>query len=60
MYKEEGELYVELLEEGYAWLDTGTPDSLHEAASYVQTMQHRQGVRIGCPDTIARRNSWVR
>jgi glucose-1-phosphate thymidylyltransferase len=60
MYKEEGELYVELLGEGYAWLDTGTLDSLHEAASYVQTMQHRQGVRIGCPNTIARRNSWVR
>jgi len=60
LYKEDDSLYVELLEEGFAWLDTGTPDSLHEAASYVQTMQHRQGVRIGCPDTIARRNSWVR
>lgn len=58
MYKEDNELYVELLEEGFAWLDTGTPDSLHEAASYVQTMQHRQGVRIGCPDTISRRNRW--
>lgn len=55
MYSRDNELCVELLEEGFAWLDTGTPDSLHEAASYVQTMQHRQGVRIGCPDTAAQR-----
>lgn len=52
-------LNVELLDEGYVWLDTGTPDSLHEAASYVQTLQHRQGIRIGCPYTIAQEKFWV-
>jgi glucose-1-phosphate thymidylyltransferase len=52
-------LNVELLDDGFVWLDTGTPDSLHEAASFVQTLQHRQGIRVGCPYTIAQEKLWV-
>ncbi|KQN22927.1 glucose-1-phosphate thymidylyltransferase [Sphingomonas sp. Leaf33] len=53
LYMEAGELYVEQMGRGYAWLDTGTHDSLLEASEFVRTLQHRQGVQIACLEEIA-------
>ena len=53
IYMEAGDLYVEQMGRGYAWLDTGTHDSLLEAAEFVRTIQHRQGVQIACLEEIA-------
>ena len=52
-YLELGELNVVRLGRGYAWLDTGTHDSLHEAASFVKTVEHRQGIKVMSPEEIA-------
>ena len=58
-YLESGSLKVELMGRGYAWLDTGTHDSLLEASSYIATLQKRQGLQVACPEEIAFRNGWI-
>ena len=59
LYMERGELFVEKLSRGHAWLDTGTHDSLLEAAEFVRTVQHRQGMQIACLEEIAYENGWI-
>jgi len=59
MYLDEGSLHVERLGRGYAWLDAGTPDSLLQAATFVQTIQSRQGMLVGCPEEVAFRMGWI-
>jgi glucose-1-phosphate thymidylyltransferase len=59
MYLELGELQLERMGRGYAWLDTGTHESLVEASTYVQTIEKRQGLRVCCPEEIAWNNGWI-
>lgn len=59
VYLERGDLNVELLGRGFAWLDTGTHESLLEAGSFVQTIEHRQGLKVGCLEEIAFHNGWL-
>ncbi|MBF6022723.1 glucose-1-phosphate thymidylyltransferase RfbA [Lysobacter niastensis] len=58
-YLEEGSLHLEQLGRGYAWLDTGTHQSLLEASNYIETIEARQGLRVCCPEEIAWNNGWI-
>ena len=59
MYLNDGSLNVQLLGRGFAWLDTGTHESLHEAASFVRTIEKVQGLQVACLEEIAWRNGWL-
>jgi glucose-1-phosphate thymidylyltransferase len=58
-YLERGELHVEIMGRGFAWLDTGTHDSLLDAAGFIATLQKRQGLMVACPEEIAYRQGWI-
>src|SRR5690606_9424597 len=59
LYLDEGSLHMERLGRGYAWLDTGTHQSLLAASNYVETIEARQGLRVCCPEEIAHNNGWI-
>ena len=59
VYLEQGKLGVEIMGRGYAWLDTGTHESLLEASQFISTLENRQGLKVSCPEEIAFRNRWI-
>ncbi|MDR7148305.1 glucose-1-phosphate thymidylyltransferase [Hydrogenophaga palleronii] len=59
LYLDKNALHVELMGRGYAWLDTGTHDSLLEAGQFIATLEKRQGLKVACPEEIAYRNKWI-
>jgi glucose-1-phosphate thymidylyltransferase len=58
-FLKDGELKVQTLGRGFAWLDTGTHDSLTEATNYIETIEKRQGLKVACLEGIAYRNGWI-
>jgi glucose-1-phosphate thymidylyltransferase len=58
-YLQQGRLNVEIMGRGYAWLDTGTHDSLMEAGQFISTLEKRQGLKVACPEEIAYRSGWI-
>ena len=59
IYLEQGALSVERMGRGYAWLDTGTHESLLDASQFIATLENRQGLKVGCPEEIAYRQGWI-
>lgn len=59
LYLQQGQLNVQLMGRGYAWLDTGTHDSLLEAGQFIATLEQRQGLKVACPEEIAFRSGWI-
>ena len=59
LYLNEGSLTVECMNRGLAWFDTGSFNSLHEASSYIKTLENRQGLKVGCPEEVSWRNGWI-
>ena len=59
MYLQQGRLHVEIIGRGYAWLDTGTHESVLDASQFIATIERRQGLKVACLEEIAYRNKWI-